>query len=115
MNKRQHDLLPLTQEDAVGQPNSLVKVLSRTGNASASASDVGCESSDQVANVRLTRSEEDWLVKLATSRNKRLSTEVDAPPTRAMRGLVSKGLAATADGVCWDLTERGQQRATSIY
>lgn len=67
------------------------------------------------ASIRLTPTEEEWLVKLATDRDKRLSLLVDKPPKRAMNGLVKKGLAKDIMGVSWSLTELGQQRCTSIY
>lgn len=65
--------------------------------------------------IRLTPSEEEWLVKLATDRDKRLSLLTDKPPKRAMNGLVRKGLAKDIMGASWELTALGQQRCTSIY
>ena len=65
--------------------------------------------------VHLTPAESEWLVKLATTRDKRLSLLVDKPPARAMNGLVRKGMATDIMGTFWELTEQGQQRCAWIY
>lgn len=67
------------------------------------------------ATIRLTPGESEWLVKMATARERRLSLLVDKPPKRAMTGLVSKGLAKDIMGASWEITELGQRRCTSIY
>lgn len=67
------------------------------------------------ASIHLTPMEKEWLVKLATDRDKRLSLLVDQPPKRTMNGLVQKGMAKDIMGTFWELTELGQQRCTSIY
>jgi hypothetical protein len=53
-------------------------------------------------------------MKLVTSHETRLSLLVDAPPKRAMNGLVKKGLAKDVMGTFWELTPLGRQRCTSI-
>lgn len=68
-----------------------------------------------MAKVLLTPSEEEWLVRLSTERDKRLSLLVDKPPKRVMNGLVKKGFARDVHGVSWELTVLGQRRCTSIY
>lgn len=65
--------------------------------------------------VHLTPAESDWLVKLATAREKRLRLLMDKPPARAMNGLVRKGLARDIMGTFWELTDAGQQRCATIY
>lgn len=67
------------------------------------------------ATISLTPSEEDWLVKMSTSFERRLSLLADAPPKRTMNGLVKKGLAKDIMGTFWEITDLGQQRCTSIY
>jgi hypothetical protein len=67
------------------------------------------------SSIHLTPAEKDWLVKLSTSFERRLSLLVDAPPKRTMNGLVKKGLAKDIMGSFWEITELGQQRCTSIY
>lgn len=67
------------------------------------------------AEIRLTPMESEWLVKLSTSFQHRLSLLADAPPKRAMNSLVKKGLAKDIMGVFWEITELGQQRCTTIY
>lgn len=67
------------------------------------------------ASIHLTPAEEDWLVRLSTSLNRRLSLLADAPPKRTMNSLVKKGLAKDNMGTLWELTELGQQRCTTIY
>lgn len=74
-----------------------------------------CLEAPDARGIRLTPKEEEWLVKLSTSKNKRISLLVDAPPKRTMNGLVSKGLARNVMDTFWDLTDLGQQRCTSIY
>lgn len=67
------------------------------------------------SSIHLTPTEKEWLVTLATSRNRRLSSLIDNPPKRAMNGLVAKGLAKNSMGTIWDITDLGMQRCTSIY
>ncbi|TXG99949.1 MAG: hypothetical protein E6R08_00515 [Nevskiaceae bacterium] len=67
------------------------------------------------AYIRLTPTEAEWLVKMSTSFERRLSLLADAPPKRTMNGLVKKGLAKDIMGAFWEITELGQQRCTSIY
>lgn len=67
------------------------------------------------ATIHLTPTESEWLVKLSTSFERRLSLLVDAPPKRVMNGLVKKGLAKDTMGTFWEITDLGQQRCTSIY
>lgn len=67
------------------------------------------------ASIRLTPTESEWLVKMSTSFERRLSLLADAPPKRTMNGLVKKGLAKDVMGTFWEITELGQQRCTSIY
>lgn len=67
------------------------------------------------ATIRLTPSESEWLVRMSTSFEQRLSLLADAPPKRAMNGLVKKGLAKDVMGTFWEITDLGQQRCTSIY
>ena len=67
------------------------------------------------ATIHLTPTEKEWLVKMSTSFERRLSLLVDEPPRRTMNGLVKKGLAKDIMGTFWELTELGQQRCTSIY
>lgn len=67
------------------------------------------------ASIRLTPSEAEWLVRMSTSFGRRLSLLVDAPPKRAMNGLVRKGLAKDVMGTFWEITELGTQRCTTIY
>lgn len=67
------------------------------------------------ASIPLTPMEEEWLVRLSTSHEKRVSLLVDKPPTRTMNGLVKKGLARNIMSTFWELTDLGQQRCTSIY
>lgn len=67
------------------------------------------------ATIHLTPTEKEWLVKMSTSFERRLSLLADGPPRRAMNGLVKKGLAKDILGTFWEITELGQQRCTSIY
>lgn len=67
------------------------------------------------ASIRLTPAEAEWLVKMSTSFERRLSLLADAPPKRTMNGLVKKGLAKSVMGTFWEITDLGQQRCTSIY
>lgn len=67
------------------------------------------------ATIHLTPTEKEWLVKMSTSFERRLSLLVDEPTRRTMNGLVKKGLAKDIMGTFWELTELGQQRCTSIY
>lgn len=68
-----------------------------------------------VAPVPLTPLEEEWLVKMSTSFQSRLSLLVDSPPKRTMNSLVRKGLATDVMGSFWEITDLGRQRCTSIY
>lgn len=67
------------------------------------------------ASIHLTPSEKEWLVILATKKDKQLSLLIDKPNKRAINGLVAKGMAKDIMGTFWQLTELGQQRCTSIY
>lgn len=67
------------------------------------------------SSIHLTPAEKDWLVKMATSFERRLILLVDAPPKRTMNSLVKKGLAKDVTGTIWEITDLGQMRCTSIY
>lgn len=67
------------------------------------------------ASIHLTPLEKEWLVKLSTSHEHRLSRLADEPPMRAMSGLVKKGLAKNIMDTHWTITDLGQQRCTTIY
>lgn len=66
------------------------------------------------SSIHLTPSESSLLVSVATARNRRLSLAINPPPSRAVNGLLSKGLVSK-DGSDIEITSLGQQRCTSIY
>lgn len=107
--------LGLTPEEAQGLPDSLVKELSVAGQREVAAERQKSGMPVEVGSEWLSKAEEDWLVKLATSVGKRLSAATDRPPKRTMRSLAAKGFATEVAGECWELTEAGQRRCTSIY
>lgn len=65
--------------------------------------------------VRLSLSEEEWLVKMASGFQGKLSLLVDKPPRRTMNSLVKKGLATDIMGTFWEVTPLGRERCTTIY
>lgn len=64
--------------------------------------------------IHLTPSESSLLVSVATARNRRLSLTINPPATRAVNGLVSKGMVLKV-GFEIEITSLGLQRCTSIY
>lgn len=88
-------------------------VKSRLGEAVEIPEELGRR--DNAASIHLTPSEKEWLVKMASRSDRRLSLLMDNPPKRVMNALVKKSLATDVMGTFWELTTLGQQRCTSIY
>lgn len=65
--------------------------------------------------VPLTRNESEWLVKMASGFQGKLSLLVDKPPRRTMNSLVKKGLARDIMGTFWEVTPLGRERCKTIY
>lgn len=70
---------------------------------------------DSVKPARLTANEIEWLVKMSTSFQGKVSAIVDKPPRRTMNSLVSKGMAVNIMDTFWEITDVGRERCTTIY
>lgn len=66
------------------------------------------------ASIHLTPSESNLLVSVATARNRRVGLTNSPPATRAVNGLLAKGMVSEI-GDEIEITSLGQQRCTSIY